>query len=222
MSRIYRITAALAMSALVFGVVGCEEKTEDMTPVEQPTDVADSRLQQLQSMYDAEQQARIAAQEEANQLRGRCSDLEAKLDECQNTPAEGWKNVPGGAMLSIEGVVLFESGKATLKASGKATLDKVASEIQSQFANADIYVFGHTDNEPIRKSGWKDNYELSCQRALAVVRYLQSRGLSNYLAACGWGEHRPVAANTSAATRQQNRRVEFFAKSEQPALSSSR
>ena len=79
------------------------------------------------------------------------------------------------------------------------------------FADHDIYVFGHTDNVPIRESGWKDNYELSCQRALSVVRQLQASCVMQFVAACGWGEHRHVADNASNATRQANRRVEIFA-----------
>ncbi|RME41480.1 MAG: flagellar motor protein MotB, partial [Planctomycetota bacterium] len=72
--------------------------------------------------------------------------------------------------------------------------------------------FGHTDDTPIRKSGWKDNYELSAQRALAVVRYLGSKGIDfKRLIACACGEHRPRVPNRSAAERARNRRVEIFA-----------
>ena len=83
--------------------------------------------------------------------------------------------------------------------------------VNSEYPTQDVLVYGHTDNEPIKKSGWKDNYELSAQRALAVVRHLQSRGVSAArLVAAGCGEHRPTAPNTSQQSRAKNRRVEIY------------
>lgn len=218
MSRIVSRLMLVVMLGVMAGAIGCGEQQEEMTTEPQP-DMAADRIQQLQALYDQEQQARIAAEEDANRLRTQVDQLRSELASCQEETSGDWKGLPGGAMISIEGVVLFDSGKAELKSSGKAKLNEIASTIQSQFAGHEIYVFGHTDNDPIRKSSWKDNYELSCQRALSVVRYLQSRGVSSYLAACGWGQHRPVTANDSATAKQRNRRVEIFAKGDQPALS---
>ena len=85
------------------------------------------------------------------------------------------------------------------------------STIQGEYSDKDIFVFGHTDNQPIKKSGWHDNWQLSTQRALAVVRYLQTRGVDvSRLAAAGCGEYRPRAANDTASNRAQNRRVSIF------------
>jgi chemotaxis protein MotB len=115
-------------------------------------------------------------------------------------------------MIAIEGSVLFDSGKVKLKGEGPKVLDAIASTVASRYSDKDIMVFGHTDDAPIKKSGWKDNYELSAQRALAVVRYMAERGISpRQLVACGCGEHRPRVANDSNKSRAQNRRVEIFA-----------
>ncbi|HRX87797.1 MAG TPA: OmpA family protein, partial [Phycisphaerae bacterium] len=55
-------------------------------------------------------------------------------------------------------------------------------------------------------------YELSAERALAVVRWLKERGVSpSRLVACGVGEYRPRVPNTSRDNRAKNRRVEIFA-----------
>ena len=95
-------------------------------------------------------------------------------------------SVPGGAMIAIPGSVLFSSGKVTLRRDSKSIMSRIASEIQSNFSGKDIYVFGHTDTDPIKKSKWQDNRQLSSERALAVVRHLQSRGVSpSSLVACG-------------------------------------
>ncbi len=68
---------------------------------------------------------------------------------------------------------------------------------------------GHTDTDPIKKSGWKDNWELSAERALSVVRYLVKKGVPNSgVRACGSGSARPIGPNSSAAGKARNRRVE--------------
>ncbi len=115
-------------------------------------------------------------------------------------------------MIAIPGNVLFAPGKATLRKSGKTALESVASAIRGQYGGKDIFVFGHTDDQPIKKSGWKDNFELSSERALSVVRHLKDRGITpSSLVACGAGEYRPRVPNTSDSNRSQNRRVEIFA-----------
>ena len=70
---------------------------------------------------------------------------------------------------------------------------------------------GHTDNEPIKYSGWKSNWELSTARATSVLHYLvDDKGVNPKLVkAVGYGEFRPVAANDTPEGRQLNRRVEI-------------
>ena len=107
---------------------------------------------------------------------------------------------------------MFKSGKVTLRRESKNVLSKIASEITGSFAGKDVYVFGHTDTDPIKKSKWKDNRQLSTERSLAVVRYLQTQSVSpKSLVACGCGEHRPMTSNSSSSGRSKNRRVEIFA-----------
>lgn len=165
---------------------------------------------------------------ELDQLAGNRDELDMRLqgalDEIGNlqteltqrpAPAEapaGWKPIPGGAMIAIAGNVLFEPGKPTLRKEARKTLDGIVSTVQGEYADKGVLVFGHTDDQPIKKSGWTDNYELSTERALAVVRYLRDHGVPpKRLAACGWGEHRPLVPNSSPANRSANRRVEIFA-----------
>ncbi len=142
------------------------------------------------------------------------SSLQTELNQrpsAVETPA-GWSPIPGGAMIAIAGHVLFEPGKPTIRKEARKTLDGIVSTIQGEYADKGVLVFGHTDDQPIKKSGWTDNYELSTERALAVVRYLRDHGVPpERLAACGWGEHRPVVPNSSPANRSANRRVEIFA-----------
>lgn len=133
----------------------------------------------------------------------------------QPTPeqaAPGWTPVPGGAMIAIDDSILFVSGRVTVREEARRTLDGIASTLKGEYAGQDVLVFGHTDTQPIKKSGWSDNYQLSAERALAVVRYLRDRGLPpERLIACGCGAHRPRASNASPAGRAANRRVEVYA-----------
>ena len=73
-----------------------------------------------------------------------------------------------------------------------------------------IDIVGHTDTDPIKKSKWKDNWELSAQRSLAVVRYLISKGIpKETILEVGRGESQPVASNSTESGKAKNRRVEI-------------
>jgi len=119
-----------------------------------------------------------------------------------------------GIVITFVAEVLFDSGKADLKPDGKKMLKKVASVISQEAADNEIGVEGHTDNVPIKLSGWKSNWELSATRATSVLHYLISDcGLKpNNLSATGYGEYRPVKSNNTKEGRQANRRVEIIIK----------
>lgn len=213
MSRFGMTTGLLAL----LSVMGCAD----------PKDATIADLQQqnalLNDRLSASEMAKGDAIRNGEAARQRAVELEQALQAAQSArnvaPASGgWDAVPGGAKLEIAGNLLFDSGKNELKPDARRILDRVVSDIRQSYSDKDIFVFGHTDTEPIKKSGWKDNYELSTERALAVVRYLQSKGISgNRLVAAGCGEHRPESANRSNAAKAKNRRVEVFAVS--PSLS---
>jgi len=212
MSRFNRTIITLLSLGLLVTAVGCQEPAEGMTPDEQAAQGAAARIMELEDLLNQAEQGRIAAEDDALALRTERDRLKDELAALRAAaPAAGWDSVPGGAMTSLDGTVLFESGKATIKSAGKKTLEQVARVIVEKFPDHEIYIFGHTDTQPIRKSGWKDNYELSCQRAWLVLRFFKSAGVTQQAAACGWGEDRPAADNRTANARQANRRVEVFA-----------
>jgi chemotaxis protein MotB len=108
--------------------------------------------------------------------------------------------------VTLPEAILFDSGKAVLKESSKATLKKIAEVIKKNYAGKEIRVEGHTDADPIKKSTWKDNWELSTERALAVVRDLTKAGdvEPKHICAVGYGEFAPKGAD-----KAKNRRVEI-------------
>jgi chemotaxis protein MotB len=213
MSRLTQSCIAGLLSAvLVLGAAGCQEKNTGFSEADQAAAYAAERIRDLEAQIAQAQRDRAAGQDQLLAMQNELNRLREQLaHRPEPAPAPGWQSVPGGAMISIEGLVLFDSGKSELKPTARQTLDDVARTINQRFPEHDIYVFGHTDDVPIRVSSWKDNYELSCQRALSVVRFMASARVAANMAACGWGETRPVSPGTDSASRQANRRVEIFA-----------
>lgn len=116
-----------------------------------------------------------------------------------------------GLVITFVSEIFFDSGKDKVKEDGKTTLDKVAEVLNRDVPNSAVAVEGHTDNDPIKYSGWKSNWELSSARALAVVHYLvdECKVEPQRLSANGYGEFHPVAPNDSVQNKQKNRRVEI-------------
>ena len=115
-----------------------------------------------------------------------------------------------GLVVTFVSEVLFDSGKAQLRKESFAALDKVADILQEEASSMQISVEGHTDNQPIKHSRWNSNWQLSTERALGVLTYLISGGLSpERLSATGYGEFHPRASNDTKKNRQINRRVEI-------------
>jgi chemotaxis protein MotB len=116
----------------------------------------------------------------------------------------------GTITVTLSSSILFDSGQAGLKKASSDELNSIYSVLRSKYANRQIDVVGHTDSDPIQKSDWKDNWELSAERALTVTRYIIGKGLpEKQIRAIGCGESRPVVPNTSAANKAKNRRVEI-------------
>ena len=116
-----------------------------------------------------------------------------------------------GLVVTVLDRILFDSGRIELKNSALATLDKLAQVLQTELPANMIYIEGHTDDEPIRLSAWRSNWELSTARALEVLHYFIDAGNLNpkRLAATGYGEFHPVVPNHSPEEKSGNRRVEI-------------
>ncbi len=120
-----------------------------------------------------------------------------------NTEGVFHRNSNGEMAATLAGNVLFDSGRATLKTTSKKELDRVVAEIKKTYRNASIRVEGHTDSDPITRSNWKSNDELSQARADAVVRYLATKGISSdQMTSIGFGSAKPKSS------KQASRRVE--------------
>ena len=111
----------------------------------------------------------------------------------------------GTITVTLPNATLFDSGSIGLKSAAKSRLKSIAKEIMRKHDGKEISVVGHTDTDPIRKSKWKDNWQLSTERSLAVTRYLLSQGLeAKQMVASGRGQYNPIGQ-----TKSKNRRVEI-------------
>lgn len=121
-----------------------------------------------------------------------------------------------GDRFVFQAEVLFDSGIADIKPGAMPQLDKMATalkELEKQIP-ADIAwilrVDGHSDINPITSSQYRSNWELSSDRAIAVVQYLISKGVSpQHLVAAGFGEFQPVDSAQNDDAFRKNRRIEL-------------
>lgn len=204
--------STLSIWMLTIAATGCGPDPKDQKIAELTTE-RDGLQRQLDDR-DRELGDALVREDDARKSISELSDELARMraEGAKVKDTEGWITGSGFDMITIPGSVLFASGKAILTSGGQRTLEKIASDIRSRYPNRDIYVFGHTDDQPIRKSKWKDNWELGANRALTVIRHLSSAGVppeSLIQASCA--QYRPRDSGASEKGRRQNRRVEFYA-----------
>ena len=121
-----------------------------------------------------------------------------------------------GDRFVFQSEVLFAQGQAEIGTDGRqqlaqlaVTLTDIASQIPGDI-NWILQVDGHTDNIPLRAGRYRDNWDLSTERALSVVRFLRDQGLpANRLAAAGYGEFQPLDSRDTNDARRVNRRIEL-------------
>jgi chemotaxis protein MotB len=122
-----------------------------------------------------------------------------------------------GDRFVFQSEVFFDTGKASLdKPEGRAELDGLATallELEKKIPGEIPWVLrvdGHTDVRPIYSPQFKNNWELSVGRAISVVQYLISKGVSpQRLVAAGFGEFQPIDADKTEEAFGRNRRIEL-------------
>jgi chemotaxis protein MotB len=129
----------------------------------------------------------------------------ARLNEKLGEGAVG-RYFGGKLSIGVDNSVTFSSGSTALLESSHKVLKRVASVLKSDYAGKKFYIEGHTDTDPIQKSGFNSNRHLSAIRADAVAAYLIKQGVpASAIAIVGYGEYAPLDSKTKAA----NRRVEI-------------
>jgi chemotaxis protein MotB len=117
----------------------------------------------------------------------------------------------GKVYVSMSDKLLFKSGSAAVEEKGIEALKKLA-EVLNKNGDIDVLIEGHTDNVPIKTAKYEDNWSLSADRALSIVRLLSNEYHVDpkRLEAAGRGEFYPKGSNETAEGRAKNRRTEII------------
>jgi len=186
-----RLIKFVLIFCLIVGISGCtfifqKGRRSDMEKIEQLSKELDE-LARVKMLLE-------------NSLQSEIKDKKVKLEMMEK-----------GLVITVVGDVLFDSGKDKIRLEAYPLLDKVAKVLNEDIPDLSVGIEGHTDNQPIKFSGWKSNWELSSHRALSVLHYLvDNKGvLPGRISAIGYGEFKSVASNDTEKGKQLNRRVEI-------------
>jgi len=135
-----------------------------------------------------------------------------KDDKCPDTPGtvanDGCPEVTAVVIAELNEyskTVLFDVNKSTIRPESEEALEAI-HDIMHEYDNTIFHIEGHTDSQ----GSDEYNLKLSKERAASVKDWLVRNGIpASRLTSEGYGESRPIAPNTTAAGRQQNRRVEI-------------
>ena len=203
------LAASLVIAAASFTLSGCGS-TRDLDHKSVEASEAQKRIDELEKLLADCESSKSSAVIKDAQEKGSIDDAavdQAALGKNVRTSTRGVEIV-----MTIDNSILFQPGKAELTSQAKATLAKVATLVKEKYPNHQVRVEGHTDDEKITrtKNEWDDNWDLSGGRSRAVLHALLERGVpAKHMAFAGYADQKPLAPNTSDASRAKNRRVEI-------------
>lgn len=197
--------------------VGCQRSVAERNALMDQNREAQSEIDRLRMANDSLLADLGSANSEISRLIAENASLRAARATPAPTPTTnqgntGFENINdvtserSGNLVTVRVAsdILFSSGKVALKSTAKRTLADVSGVLRSKYSGKTIRIEGYTDTDPIKKSGWKDNLELSLQRSAAVHRYLQQQGVdAERMYAAGFG------ATNTLGSKAASRRVEI-------------
>jgi len=173
------------------------------------------------------QQDKSALEREKESLRAKLTEIESELQRIREQSQrsitaiqERFKDTVGAVLddagrlkLDVKGKILFETGSAILSAEGKTLLNAIAEEVllNADYSAYAIRIEGHTDNTPIGGDPLR-NWNLSTERAIAAVKYLQEHAnvSAERLAATGYAFYQPIDTAETPEAKAKNRRIEII------------
>lgn len=235
------VIPVLGSLVLGFAVVGCAstdwetrylEKEQESRALQEQYDSMNQLQAERQASAETLKNDMDRARAEIDALAGEVGDLENRpvtadttvsdpsvdalrreLEILRRKYGDAVRSTPDGNIeITLDSNVTFASGSHELTDEGRKILGSVAQELTGPFATNKVEVIGHTDSDPIRKSGYKDNLELGGERAFEVTRYLSARhGIDpGRMVASSRGATDPVADNATKEGKRKNRRVEIL------------
>jgi chemotaxis protein MotB len=127
-----------------------------------------------------------------------------------DTPGVTVIHTKEGVGFNIAGEVLFAPGQDKVSDAGRATIKKLVDSVLRDDQRI-VRIDGHTDSDPISRSSWETNLQLSAARAYAVAKILLDNGVpQNRVRIAGFGTSLPRAQGIDDAAKRANRRVEVL------------
>ncbi|MHC4471298.1 MAG: OmpA/MotB family protein [Planctomycetota bacterium] len=238
MRRVRYLACFAALTLIAAGCVSTDwearylEKEMESRALQEQYDSMNQALAEREAAADLMQDELDRTRDEVRVLSSQVVDLERKKTEApapaapaaearpymrefedieRQYPGSVRRTADGNIEITLSSDITFASGSYTLTAQGKQVLDLVAMKLTSEFAANQIRVIGHTDSDPIKRSPFKDNWELGAERASEVVRYFAKKhGVAkSRLEAMSRGDTAPIADNKTVEGKKKNRRVEI-------------
>jgi chemotaxis protein MotB len=178
-----------------------DKDREELDQLKSELEQKNARMMELQKIIDQKD-----AQAEALKQK-----LSAALTGFENQGLTITKK-NGKVYISLDEKLLFPSGSTEVDTRGKSALKKLAGVLE-QNRDINIMIEGHTDDVPVKPgSKYTDNWDLSVQRATAIIRILLDGTTINpkRLTAAGRGEFYPVDPGKTDDARRKNRRTEII------------
>jgi len=223
------ILAAAGFAASLSGAGCCTEEKQQIELLYSDKNELLEENQRLQNQLAqaAERERELLGEIDRNEteltrLNQNVEQLKDKLAKPQATPAprpvpsatpQGWERGQTADRITVGSDILFASGRATLTQRGKQKVQAIARDLLTIYLGMPVRVYGYTDSDPIRRTKklWKDNLDLSANRAAAVTRYLIESGVpAEDIETIAMGPAHPVADNSTRAGKAKNRRVEIL------------
>lgn len=177
-------------------MISNDKTSMSVSIVDEATQAAKKKRDELKQQEEENLSALKQQLDEYIANNGLSNDLDTKLNQSQ-------------LMITISDKALFASGDAVVKPESRVLAVSI-SKMLAQFPDYEVLVTGHTDNIPINTAKFRDNWDLSSERALNFMRVLllNTQLKPDLITPTGAGEYRPIASNATAEGRAQNRRVE--------------
>ena len=205
------VLATLAAGSLL---VGCDSaKKNELTMLKEENTQLTMQRDEARTALDSSEAERRRLEEQAGALQSKVNEVPPSAVATTNDTTDPKLDLPAGVtaenrngtiVLTIEGDVLFDAGKATLKRDAKTTLDKVTSEIKKKYPDSALRLAGFTDTDPIKKSGFKTNYHLGFERAFNVGQYVVTKGVDSSKI-----EYSSFGPEMAKSSKKESRRVEI-------------
>ncbi len=204
-----------------------EKTRSELSQTQEILQNASEAARKIAAERNALQKDKSALETEKESLRAKLTEIESELQRIRvqsqrsiTAIQERFKDTVGAVLddagrlkLDVKGKILFETGSAILSTEGKMLLDAIAQEIllNTDYADYAVRIEGHTDNAPIGGSEIR-NWDLSTERAIAAVKYLQVHaGVdAQRLAGTGYAFYQPIDTANTPEAKAKNRRIEII------------